>query len=498
MKKFLTKLWVMGLLLSCIIMFSCNNGISGTLEKFHFSESNYSENLNIERKQQLINLAVTGNYILSEEEVTKNLTSFLAIKDETSSRNIINYKYNITKIDTTKMTLPFDNLSINRSVESDEDDEVEFYLYKIFNNQSDESGYAVLTNDRRIGDIICIVDNSEFNPNISDSPFMQMFCCNLEEYIQETAEIWNSITDNELQEARSAYVEIATSGDYNFSNWVYNSGNISCLTKTDRGQGNPYNSGIAAVKGQNYLTGCGATAVAQILAFHEFPKKTTTNIKEVLNSEWEKAKSWTGEYNWELMKKSSTANYLSTEGKMMVGSLMYQVAEGIQSSYKDSETSSYSSNYSKFLKSIGYTIGSEQSYSFDKIKESIDNKCPLIISGQSKKITTTKKFLWWRWEKTTGYSGGHAFIVDGYCNMKCTATNRTNKNDIQTFTTNYVHCNLGWGGNCDGYYIDNVLATGNGPIADDTTVNSIKRSTYGEDYYFQYCLNIIPNIKPKN
>ncbi len=21
---------------------------------------------------------------------------------------------------------------------------------------------------------------------------------------------------------------------------------------------------------------------------------------------------------------------------------------------------------------------------------------------------------------------------------------------------------------------------------------------YGEDYYFQYCLNIIPNIKPKN
>jgi hypothetical protein len=45
-------------------MFSCNNGISGTLEKFHFSESNYSENLNIERKQQLINLAVTGNYIV--------------------------------------------------------------------------------------------------------------------------------------------------------------------------------------------------------------------------------------------------------------------------------------------------------------------------------------------------------------------------------------------------------------------------------------------------
>lgn len=82
--------------------------------------------------------------------------------------------------------------------------------------------------------------------------------------------------------------------------------------------------------------------------------------------------------------------------------------------------------------------------------------------------------------------------------MKCTATNRTNKSDVQTFTTNYVHCNLGWGGSCDGYYIDNVLATGTDSIASDSIVESIKRSIYGEDYYYKYCLKIIPNIKPRN
>lgn len=128
----------------------------------------------------------------------------------------------------------------------DDYDEVDFYLYEVPNKESNESGFAVLRNDRRVGEIICFVDNSDFNQDISDFPFMQMFCSNLEEY-------------------------------------------------------------------------------------------------------WDKTKFWDGKYNWELIKEYSRANYLSTEGKSMVGALMYQVAEGIQSSYGTSATSSYSKNYSKFL-----------------------------------------------------------------------------------------------------------------------------------------------------
>lgn len=494
----LNKIRLVGLLLGCLISISCNNAFRETFEKKQYTEPSNSEIVNVKRKQQLIDLAIAGDYILSDEEVSNNLISFLITKDGTSNRSIINNKYNISKIDSTTLFLSSSNLLANRSPLIDDYDEVDFYLYEVSNKESNESGFAVLTNDRRVGEIICFVDNSDFNQDISDFPFMQMFCSNLEEYIEETAELWNSITNNELQEFRSVYADIASSGNYTFSNWVYNSGNISSITKTDWNQRSPYNSGIEAVKGQNYLTGCGATSVAQIIAFHEFPKQTTTIIKEILNKNWDKTKFWDGKYNWELMKEYSRANYLSTEGKSMVGALMYQVAEGIQSSYGTSATSSYSKNYSKFLESIGYSTGVEQPYSFETIKKSIDNKCPLIITGASKKITKINKFLWWSWETTTGYEGGHAFIIDGYCNMKCTATNRTNKSDVQTFTTNYVHCNLGWGGSCDGYYIDNVLATGTGSIASDSTVESIKRSIYGEDYYYKYCLKIIPNIKPKN
>lgn len=498
MKRCFFKIFLSVLLLSCLIVTSCDNGISDGRNQF-LESSNDSEIVNVERKQQLIDLAITGNYILSDEKVSENLISFLKTKEGTSSRSIVSNIYNISRIDTATISLPSStNLSSNRSSLIDKCDEVDFYLYGVLNNESNESGYAILTNDRRIGEIICFVDNSEFNCDITNSLFMQMFCSNLENYVEETAEVWNSITNNELQESRSVYAGIASSGNYIFSDWIYNSGNISTLTETDWNQSSPYNLGIAVVKGQNCLTGCGATAVAQILAFHRFPAEATTSVREVLNKNWDKTKSWDGKYNWDLMKEYSRANYLSTEGKTMVGSLLYQVAEGIQSKYGTSATSSYSNNYSTFLKSIGYSVGSEQAYSFEKIKNSIDNKCPLIIMGSSKKITKKNKFLWWTWETTTGYEGGHAFIVDGYCNMKCTATNISNKSDVQTFTTNYVHCNLGWGGSCDGYYIDNVLATRTGPIAYDSTIDSIKRSTYGEDYYYQYCLKIIPNIKPKN
>lgn len=472
-------------------MISCDNSIIENSENEQFTV--VSETADIKRKNQLIELAVTGDYTLSDDEVSDNLISFLAAKENTDSRAASN-KYSISKIDTATVSLA--TSSNSRSAEIEKYDEVDFYLYGISNNESDESGYAVLTNDRRIGEIICIADDSEFDSDISDSPFMQMFCSNLEEYVEETAEIWDSIADDETQETRSAYSSIASSGNYSYSDWVYNSGNISSLTKTDWGQRSPYNAGIAAVKGENFLTGCGAVAVAQILAFHEFPKKTTTSIKNSLNNKWNEAQTWNGVYDWSLMKKRSSIWGLSSEGKMMVGALMYQVAEGIKASYGTSETSSNRSNYPTFLKSVGFDADSVQSYSFDTIKKSINNKCPVIISASSKKEVKTKRFLWWTW-KTTTYSGDHAFIIDGYCNMKCTATNKNNRNDVKTFTTNYVHCNLGWNGSCDGYYIDNVFATNKGAVAQDSTVEALSRSTYGEDNYYQYNLKIIPNIKPK-
>ena len=479
-------------LVAAVTLFGCKGQMSENTVKKDFDP------INLERRQELAQLALLGDYKVSEEVAAESLLSFLVSKDSENERAALASDYNLIKIDTATVECHESAKSINRSSSIEEYEDVDFYLYQIGDALNENIGYAVLSNDRRIGEIITISDNSEFNDDITDSPFMQMFCTNLEEYIEETAEIWNSLTDNDLEQARSAGSDIVRSGNYTYSNWNYNSGNISSIIKTNWAQGYPYNAGIKAVKGNNYITGCGATAVAQVMAFHEYPKSCTTNIKNEIKNKWSNASSWNGEYDWSLIKADPSGANLSTKGKMMLGAFMYQVAEGVKSSYGTSLTSTKTSNYPPFLQSIGYKTDSVQSYSYNAIKSSIDNKCPVIITGACKKNTKNHKFLWWKWETVTSYEGGHAWVIDGYCNMKCTATNKTNKNDVQTFTADYVHCNLGWSGVSNGYYIENVFTVNKGIVASDSTVEKIARSSYGENDYYQYCLQIITNIKPNN
>lgn len=50
---------------------------------------------------------------------------------------------------------------------------------------------------------------------------------------------------------------------------------IAPMIKTKWGQGTPYNDQTPTINDQHCLTGCGATAVAQVLAYHRFPAQAT-------------------------------------------------------------------------------------------------------------------------------------------------------------------------------------------------------------------------------
>ena len=55
----------------------------------------------------------------------------------------------------------------------------------------------------------------------------------------------------------------------------------------------------------------------------------------------------------------------------------------------------------------------------------------------------------------------------------------------------YVHCNLGWGGSCNGYYKSEIFNTNEGAV--DLPKSS---STSGTEYDYEYNLKIVPNIRP--
>ena len=80
--------------------------------------------------------------------------------------------------------------------------------------------------------------------------------------------------------------------------------------------------------------------------------------------------------------------------------------------------------------------------------------------------------------------------IDGYYNMTCTATNGSN---IITITDNFIHCNTGWGGSRNGYYLSGVMNFGMGPLTNDNADRSIE----GTSYYYQYKLSQTNILKPK-
>ena len=481
---------VIMILLIAVAIIGCKNQINVR------PYEDYTKTYKNERKQELTELAAIGNYCLTEEDVEQNLFSFISSKDSSLSRTAVTEKYNISKIGTEKVSLS--NIkSLDRSAAVEPYSDVNFYLYQITDNSSASLGYAVLTNDRRIGEIISVTDETEFSNDISDSPFMQMFCLQLERYIEETAEIWNSITAEDINKARSSISDIVSSPDYEYSILDYYGGNTSNILTTNWHQWNPYNSAIVNILGANYPAGCTNIAMAQIFAFHEYPKNCQENIKKELNNKWSATQNWNGNYNWNLMKSNSSASNLSSTGKMMVCALIYQIAEGMNSNYGLKETTVKTENNVPYLKSIGYNCDEMTYYDFNSIKKSIDNNCPVVVAGWSRKRMKEHKFLWWTWETVEKYEDGHTWVVDGYCNLQCKAINKNNQNDTHNFTSDFVHCNIGWGDDKNGYYVDKVFATTVGPVTKELEDAKNSRASTISFNGFVYNLKMITNIRPR-
>jgi len=87
------------------------------------------------------------------------------------------------------------------------------------------------------------------------------------------------------------------------------------------------------------------------------------------------------------------------------------------------------------------------------------------------------------------YKGGHYWIIDGYRRMTTLAKQKSN-NAVVSYTTDYVHCNMGWGIDRDnGWYINGVFDTDNVPLK--------TRSTKGDEYFYRYNIRMLTNITPK-
>lgn len=168
--------------------------------------------------------------------------------------------------------------------------------------------------------------------------------------------------------------------------------------------------------------GCVAVAVGQLLAYHKFPD-VVGDIEPI----WESARIVLSSYP-QYMILNSVSPLLAELGRNEFLSMTYTKTKGKSNAYKAAKT----------LKKLGYFNAQRvKYYNENTILEYLETDRPIIIGA-----TSPKKL------SGNGKRSGHAWIIDGYIKRQ-----RDNQIEIM------MHCNMGWGGKCDGYYVSGLFDT---------------------------------------
>ena len=206
------------------------------------------------------------------------------------------------------------------------------------------------------------------------------------------------------------------------------------------------------------VTGCAATAMAQLLKYWNWPLKgfgTKTYTCSSLNANAPtnqiSADFASTTYNWNSMLDGGyddnwyeTANSWTAAQKNAVATLMFHCGVAVSMEYSGGESSAYPTAYTGALKTyFGYGSAANRlnksSYSDanwkTKVKNELDAKRPLLYSGYG----------------DAQGSGGHAFVCDGYD------------------ANNQFHFNWGWSGAGNGYFAldamtPDYIGTGGGDL----------------------------------
>lgn len=223
-------------------------------------------------------------------------------------------------------------------------------------------------------------------------------------------------------------------------------GDVAPLLSTTWNQGWPYNDYCPTLEDQTALTGCVATAMAQIANYYEYPRDQvpslaayTSPTNKINVSAWGATT-----FDWDNMLDSYSGGENSTQ-KAAVATLMRYCGQAAQMDYGFSSGAFNGDALYAFKEKLGYnanaTFRSAAGYSIngweDLIYKEVCEGRPVYYSALN------------------GDEGcdvsGHAFIIDGY------------KAD-----GNYFHVNWGWGGACDGFF--NIFALD--PNAPEATVTT--------------------------
>lgn len=193
-------------------------------------------------------------------------------------------------------------------------------------------------------------------------------------------------------------------------------------------QGAPYNLQCPIDGEYNSVTGCVATAMAQVMYYHKWPQSATTAIPAYTTSTKKLSlpELPATTFKWDQMKDSYSYDETGAAADA-VAELMRYCGQAVRMDYTSNESGANVGaahlinyfGYSKTAQNMNRSYYTTTEWEAMIYKE-LSNARPVLYSGNSG-------------------SGGHQFVIDGY-------------DDKGLF-----HVNWGWGGYADGHFVLSVL-----------------------------------------
>lgn len=326
------------------------------------------------------------------------------------------------------------------------------YLVNFENNE----GYAILAADKRIpSPIIAITESGSISTD--DFNFKPDSIKGFKLYNDTLNDYYVGATQQAATQMVSEYAE-GSIDNYNGQVPVYvisdtwvTVDRIAPMLTTYWHQRSPFNDACPLIGASRAPAGCIAIAVAQIMAYHEYPKPFYCHGYEC---------NWTDMKN--ICSKYDPYNYYSQPSatqKNEVAQFVYSVGFMTSMIYSGDWSFALPGNAKTFLSNIGYpNVTLETQYNESKVLNMLRNNKPVFIAAIS------------------GIVDGHAWVIDGYLKrqeiMKMMDANTGSVTSTIMQTQTLVHCNWGWQGMSNGYFASGIFDLRNAPKITESYDNS--------------------------
>jgi hypothetical protein len=291
--------------------------------------------------------------------------------------------------------------------------------YFVF-NVNDDKGFVIVSGDDRTAPIIGYTTEGNYDEN----------------ELPENFKSWIQAFSDQIEALDNTHVTSS-------SNAVATHSAIAPLLATKWNQSSPYNNKCPLYQGENCVTGCVATAMAQIMNYHKWPQAACTVIPEytytLASTKYNMPALPSITFDWSSMKDT----YSETDNGDAVATLMLYCGQSVKMTYTTSGSGASDNSVRSALRDyFGYDSNIQYlnriNYKMDEwdqlVYKELENARPIYYSGQSS-------------------GGGHAFVCDGYDGK------------------GYYHINWGWGGYCDGYFKLELMNPDGSGIGGSTTAD---------------------------